>query len=60
MPGSTTTPGHLSACDDALRHVAFRFWNGVGTRDCIPIAAQWLAYAYPCQRFAPHLAVRRA
>jgi hypothetical protein len=23
-------------------------------------APQWLAYAYPCQRFAPHLAVRHA
>ncbi len=34
--------------------------DSVGTRDKYPIAAQWLAYAYPCQRFTPHLAVRRA
>jgi len=60
MPGSTTTPGRRGACDDTPRRVAFRFWNSVGTRNYIPIVAQWLAYAYPCQRFAPHLAIRHA
>ena len=60
MPGSTTAPGRASACVDAPVRVAFRSGYGVGTQDDIPIAAQWLAYAYPCQRFAPHLAVRRA
>ena len=60
MPGSTTTSGYLGACDGAPRHVAFHGLNGVGTRDINSIVAQWLAYAYPCQRFAPHLAVRHA
>ena len=60
MPGSTTTPGYLGACDGAPRHVAFHGLNGVGTRDINSIVAQWLAYAYPCQRFAPHLALRHA
>lgn len=59
MPGSATTPGHPRACVGALGHVAFHHLNGVGTRDTT-IAAQWLAYAYPCQRFASHLAVRYA
>ena len=52
MPGSTTTPGHPSACDGARRRVAFRHLNGVGTRDDVNFAAQWLAYACLCQRFA--------
>jgi hypothetical protein len=52
MPGSTTTPGHPSACDDALGHVAFRFLNSVGTRDINSVVARWLAYAFPCRRFA--------
>jgi hypothetical protein len=60
MPGSTTTPGRQGACDNALGRVAFRQRNGVGTRDIISIAAQWLAYTSPCQRFAPHLAMWRA
>ncbi len=60
MPGSATTPGHPSACDCALGHVAFRFQNSVGTRNIKTIAAQWLACTYPCQRFAPYLAVRHA
>jgi hypothetical protein len=56
MPGSTTTPGHPGACDDAPGHIAFRLWNGVSTRDNFSIAAQWLAYAYPYRRFADILA----
>src|SRR5439155_21489487 len=60
MPGSATTPGHPGACDGALGYVAFRFLYSVGTRDINSVAAQWLAYACPCQRFAPHLAVRHA
>ena len=31
MPGSLTTPGHPSACTDALERVAFHPQNGVGT-----------------------------
>ena len=60
MPGSTTTPGHQGACDGAPGRVALRYLNSVGTRDINSIVAQWLAYASPCQRFAPHLAVRHA
>jgi len=56
MPGSATTPGHPGACDGALRHVAFRFLNSVGTRDINSIVAQWLAYAFPYRRFADTLA----
>jgi hypothetical protein len=60
MPGSLTAPGRPSTREIALRRVAFRCAYGVGTRDKVPIAAQWLAYAYPCQRFAPHLTMRHA
>jgi hypothetical protein len=60
MPGSRTTPGRLCACDGAHSRVAFRRVDSVGTRDFVSIAAQWLAYAYPCQRFALHLTMRRA
>jgi len=60
MPGSTTAPGRPSARDSALGRVAFRHVDSVGTRDMFTIAAQWLAYALPCQRFAVHLAVHRA
>jgi hypothetical protein len=56
MPVSATTPGHLSTCESALRRVAFRIVDGVGTRDINTIAAQWLAYAFPYRRFADTLA----
>ncbi len=56
MPGSSTTPGHPSACDDALGHVAFRYTDSVGTRNQFSIAAQWLACTSPCRRFAGILA----
>jgi len=36
--------------------IAFRSDDGVGTRDKISFAAQWLAYAFPCRRFARVLA----
>jgi len=57
MPWSMTTPGRPGACESVPVRVAFRCGYGVGTQDDIPIAAQWLAYAYACQRFAPHLAM---
>lgn len=60
MPGSPTTPGRPSACDGAPERMAFRAYNRVCTRDKFSIVAQWLAYAYPCQRFAPHFAVWHA
>ncbi len=51
MPGSSTTPGRTSARVGAPAHVAFRRSYGVGTRINPSIAAQWLAYAFPCRRF---------
>ncbi len=51
MPVSTTTPGRLGARTIAPIRVAFRQRNDVGTRDEGTFAAQWLAYALPCQRF---------
>jgi hypothetical protein len=56
MPGSSTTPGCPSACDDALGHVAFRYTDSVGTRNQFSIAAQWLACTFPYRRFADILA----
>ena len=55
MPGSTTTPGRPSACAGALRRVAFRYTDSVGTQNQFSIAAQWLACTYPCRRFADTL-----
>jgi len=60
MPGSTTTPDRLGACDIAPIRVAFRQQNDVGVREQEPFAARWLAYARPCQRFADALASIRA
>ena len=60
MPVSSTTPGRLGARDIAPICVAFRQRNDVGTRDEGTFAAQWLAYALPCQRFAVALAGNRA
>ncbi len=47
-----TTPGRLGARVIASIRVAFRHRNDVGTQDEGTFAAQWLAYALPCQRFA--------
>src|SRR3954451_383388 len=52
MPGSSTTPGRLSARVHAPIRVAFRIRNGVGTPDNNLCEAQWLAYAFPYRRFA--------
>jgi hypothetical protein len=52
MPGSPTTPGRAGTCADAPVHVAFRDSDHVGTWDYLAFAAQWLAYALPCRRFA--------
>jgi hypothetical protein len=56
MPGSATTPGRAGARVVAPAHIAFRRGYGVDTRDNGSFAAQWLAYAFPCRRFAPILA----
>jgi len=55
MPGSSTTPGRPGARAGAPVRLAFRQHYGVGARD-VPFAAQWLAYAIPCRRFAASLA----
>jgi hypothetical protein len=56
MPVSKTTLGRLDARVIAPIRVAFRQRNNVGTQDEGTFAAQWLAYALPCQRFADDLA----
>lgn len=52
MPGSTTAPGRQGARGSAPNRVAFHRNKSVGTQDDVNFAAQWLAYAYLCQRFA--------
>ena len=56
MPGSQTALGRRGARDSAPVHVAFRQRYGVGARNDVDFAAQWLAYAIPCRRFADILA----
>jgi hypothetical protein len=56
MPVSKTTLGRLDARVIAPIRVAFRQRNNVGTQNDGTFAAQWLAYALPCQRFADDLA----
>jgi hypothetical protein len=60
VPGSSTTPGRSNARASAPARIAFRYLNGVGTRDIISFAAQWLACALPCRRFAIILTDYRA
>ena len=56
MPGSQTALGRKGACNSAPVHIAFRQRNSVGAQDDVDFAAQWLAYAIPCRRFADALA----
>ena len=56
MPGSQTALGRVSARNSAPVRIAFRQRNGVGAQDDVDFAAQWLAYAIPCRRFADILA----
>src|SRR5262249_41172472 len=51
MPGSSTTPGRSDLAMVRPKRVAFRARNSVGARR-LAFAAQWLAYALPCRRFA--------
>ena len=60
MPGSQTAPGRPSARNSAPDRVAFRPKNSVGAREQTDFAAQWLAYAIPCRRFACILTNARA
>jgi hypothetical protein len=59
MPGSTTTRGRRMSRNSDILRVAFCRTQGIGTPK-VTFAAQWLAYALPCQRFAPALADRSA
>jgi hypothetical protein len=56
MPGSPTTPGRPGTHARAPVRVAFRDLKRVGTQDSTSFAAQWLACALPCRRFAVILA----
>ena len=56
MPGSQTALGWAGTRNNVPVHIAFRQQNGVGTQDDVDFAAQWLAYAIPCRRFAGILA----
>ena len=60
MPGSPTAPGSPDTRAGAPGRVAFRVPNGVGTRNSCAFAAQWLASALPCRRFAAILTNGRA
>jgi hypothetical protein len=54
-------PGCLGARDNiAPIRIAFRQQNDVGAQEEGSFAAQWLAYALLCQRFADALAGNRA
>ena len=52
MPGSQTTRGQTGTRSSAPVRIAFRFNNSVGTPEKVTFVARWLAYTYPCQRFA--------
>jgi hypothetical protein len=56
MPGSLTAPRGAGTRASAPVRMAFRSTHSVGTSERIPFAAQWLAYALPCRRFASALA----
>jgi hypothetical protein len=56
MPGSQTAPGRAGARNSAPVHIAFHNEYSVGARFSLTFAAQWLAYAIPCRRFADALA----
>ena len=56
MPGSPTALGRAGTRNSVLDRVAFRRQDGVGAQEDVTFAAQWLAYAIPCRRFAEVLA----
>ena len=56
MPGSPTALGRAGTRNSVPVHVAFRLQNSVSTQKKADFAAQWLAYALPCRRFADVLA----
>ena len=60
MPGSIDGAELSGARESAPEHVAFCRLEGIGAPEGKCYAAQWLAYAYPCQRFTCGLATARA
>lgn len=60
MPGSDDDAEPPGARDDAPGRVAFCRLEGIGAPNGKSYAAQWLAYAYPCQRFAHGLTTAHA
>ena len=56
MPGSQTMPGRAVLGLIVTVRMAFRYRDIVGARD-ESFAAQWVACASPCRRFAPDLTV---
>jgi hypothetical protein len=59
MPGSTTTRGRRVSCDIDTSRVAFCGTENISTPN-LSYAAQYLAYALPCERFTSALADTRA
>ena len=59
MPVSTTTRGRPMSRDCDIGRIAFCRTECIGAPKLV-FAAQWLAYAIPCQRFAAPLTGRRA
>jgi hypothetical protein len=55
MPGSTTTRGQHVSCDIDTGCVAFCWTENISAPD-LSYAAQYLACALPCERFASALA----
>ena len=60
MPGSTDDAEPAGTRDSAPARVAFCRLEGIGTPNGKSFAAQWLAYAFPCQRFTCGLTTARA
>ena len=60
MPGSDDDAGPAAARDIAADRVAFCRLEGISTPNGKCYVAQWLAYAYPCQRFTFGLTTARA
>jgi len=58
MPVSQTTQGQPGTRNSVPVRIAFRQRNGVGSPEINALAARWLAYAHPCQRFVMCLAAR--
>ena len=59
MTGSTTTQGQLMSRDGDMNCIAFCWTESIGAPK-LSFAAQWLAYAIPCQRFATSFTGRHA